>query len=136
MTDFTSGPITQIKTDTPRVHAFRVEGHIDDNASEALAKHMNAVFDRYDTVNMLLDLTEFTRSDWDTMLNRSVLTSRLRALTHVTRYAIIGPPERGKKLIDMMDKVIPVKAKAFKASEMSAAWEFVGAHPRRPARGN
>ena len=48
MTNFTHDPITEIPTDTDTVHAFRVNGHIDDDASEALAKHMNGVFDRFD----------------------------------------------------------------------------------------
>lgn len=129
MTQFTSGPISEIATDTAKVHAFRVNGHIDDDASEELAEHMNAVFDRSDKVNMLLDLTGFTGSDWDSMLDGDVITSRFRALRHVERYAVIGAPEKAAKMITLMDKIIPVQAKAFDASESAQAWEFVGAKP-------
>ncbi|WP_299417735.1 STAS/SEC14 domain-containing protein [uncultured Sulfitobacter sp.] len=129
MTHFKSGPITEIPTDTQTVHAFRVSGHIDDDASEAMAEHMNAVFDRSDKVNMLLDLTGFTGSDWDSMLDGDVITSRLRALRRVHRYAVVGAPDRAAKMINLMDKIIPVEAKAFDAGDAAQAWEFVGAKP-------
>lgn len=129
MTNFTHDPITEIPTDTDTVHAFRVNGHIDDDASEALAKHMNGVFDRFDKVNMLLDLTGFTGSDWDSMLDGDVITSRFRALRHVSRYAVIGAPANAAKMINLMDKVIPVEAKAFDTEQTVEAWDFVGASP-------
>lgn len=129
MTHFAFGPITEIENDTPTVHSFRVDGHIDDDASEALAEHMNDIFDKSDKVNMLLDMTGFTGSDWDSMLDGDVITSRFRALTHVKRYAVVGAPDRAAKMINFMDKVIPVEAKAFDAHDMPKAWEFVGARP-------
>lgn len=133
MTHFTSGPITEIPTDAPTVHAFRVTGRIDDDASEDLAKHMNAVFDRFDKVNMLLDLTGFTGSDWDSMLDGDVIVSRFRALSHVERYVVIGAPERAADMIALMNKVLPVEAKAFDADEAAQAWAFVGANPTEVA---
>lgn len=133
MTHFSAGPIAEIPTNAANVHAFRVTGHIDDDASEALAEHMNEVFDRQDDVNMLLDLTGFTGSDWDSMLDDDVISSRFRALTHVSKYAVIGAPDRAAKMIGIMDKVIPVKAQAFDASEGAAAWAFVGATPQAAA---
>ena len=133
MEKFSFGAITEIANDDANVHAFRVSGHIDDDASEALAKHMNAVFDVSDKVNMLLDLTGFTGSDWDSMLDGDVITSRFRSLSHVTRYAVVGAPESAAKMITLMDKIIPVEAKAFDASEISQAWDFVGSRPTSAA---
>lgn len=129
MTLFHHGPIEQIETSADTVYAFRITGHIDDDASEAMAEFMNDVFDRQDNVNMLLDLTGFTGSDWDSMLDGDVIQSRFRALKHVKRYAVIGAPERAAKMIGFMDKIIPVEAKAFDTSERDAAWAFVGAAP-------
>lgn len=129
MTDFSSGPITEIANTNPTVHAFRVSGHIDDDASEALAKHMNDVFDRQDKVNMLLDLSGFTGSDWDTMLDGDVITSRFRSLSHVERYAVVGAPERAVTMIGLMNRIITVEAKAFDVADIDQAWAFVGAQP-------
>lgn len=104
-------------------------GRIDDDASEALAKHMNDVFDREEKVCMLLDLTEFTGSDWDVMFDDDVIESRFRALRHVKKYAVVGAPDRASKMIGILDKIIPVEAKAFEAGEIEAAWGFVGTTP-------
>ncbi len=133
MTIFSYGPIAEIPNDNPKVHAFEVNGHIDDDASEALAKHMNDVFDRHDQVNMLLDLTGLTGSDWDSMLDDDVIVSRFRSLNHVERYAVIGAPDRAATMIGIINRVIPVKAKAFEASEAQHAWAFVGAQPTSAA---
>ncbi|MEJ6395970.1 STAS/SEC14 domain-containing protein [Gymnodinialimonas sp. 2305UL16-5] len=130
MTQFSYGPIQQIATDKPQVYAFRVTGHIDDDASEALAKFMNAAFDRHkEKVDMLMDLTAFTGSDWDSMLDGDVISSRFRSLSEVRRYAVIGAPDNAAKMIGFIDKIIPVEAKAFDANESAAAWAFVEATP-------
>lgn len=126
MSLFSFGPITQMETTSPKVFAFRITGHIDDDASEALAKFMNRVFDENDKVNLLMDLTGFTGSDWDSMLDGDVIKSRFRALSEVDRYAVVGAPQRAASLIRFMDGLIPVNAKAFSADQRDEAWQFVG----------
>lgn len=126
---FSHGPVTQIATDNPDVYAFRVTGHITDDDSEAMSKFMNDVFDQKKKVSMLLDLTAFTGSDWDSMLDGDVIKSRFRSLSHVEKYAVVGAPDRAASMIEMMDKVISVNARAFDAAEAPQAWAFVGAQP-------
>ena len=63
------------------------------------------------------------------MLDGDVITSRFRALRHVSRYAVIGAPANAAKMINLMDKVIPVEAKAFDTEQTVEAWNFVGASP-------
>ncbi len=127
MSLFNSGPIQQIETTSPSLYAFRIDGYIDDNASEALAEFMNAAFDRHEEkVDMLLDLTNFTGSDWDSMFDGDVIKSRFRSLSEVNRYAVIGAPTRAQKMIEFFDRFISVEAKAFSAAEAGDAWAFVG----------
>ena len=127
MTDFSFGPITQMQTTSPTLYAFAVSGRIDDDASEALARYMNAAFDQHDgKVDMLLDLTAFTGSDWDSFLDKDVIVSRFRALSNVGKYAVIGAPERASKMINLLDNVIPVDARAFASDQIDAAWSWVG----------
>jgi alkanesulfonate monooxygenase SsuD/methylene tetrahydromethanopterin reductase-like flavin-dependent oxidoreductase (luciferase family) len=129
MTHFNHGPIQQIPTNSETVFAFQIHGHIDDDASEALAKFMNDAFDKHPKVNMLLDMAKFTGSDWDSMFDGDVIKSRFRSLQHVDRYAVVGAPDRAAKMIALMDKVIPVDARAFDEHESAKAWGFVGAKP-------
>lgn len=132
MTSFSHGPISQLHTTSPRLYAFVVSGHIDDDASEALAKYMNGVFDKHsEKVDMLLDLSGFSGSDWDSILDVDVIASRLRALTNVDKYAVVGAPDSAARMIALMDKIIPVKARAFDKTEMEAAWAWLG--EKRPS---
>jgi hypothetical protein len=78
---------------------------------------------------MLLEMTKFTGSDWDSMLDGDVIKSRFRSLQHVARYAVVGAPDRAAKMIGLMDKVISVEARAFDTHEITQAWDFVGAQP-------
>ncbi len=127
---FSHGPIQQIATTSVDIYAFQVNGHMDDDAAEAMARFMNGVFDRAEgKVSMLLDLSGFTGSDWDTMLDGDVIESRFRALSKVDKYAVIGAPDLAARMIEVMDKIIPVDGRAFNASETDAAWQFVGARP-------
>ncbi|SMY06938.1 STAS/SEC14 domain-containing protein [Flavimaricola marinus] len=132
---FSFGPIQQIKTDVPTVYAFKVTGRMTDDASEALAKVMNIAFDQHKKVNLLLDLSGFTGSDWDSLFDDDVIESRFRALKHVSRYAVVGAPERANRMIGFLDKIIPVDARAFSVSETGDAWTFVGARPVDEATG-
>lgn len=131
MSAFSHGPVRQIETNNPDVYAFRVDGHIDDDTSEAMAEFMNDVFDSQDKVNMLLDLSNFSGSDWDSILDGDVIASRFRALTHVKKYAVVGAPDKAATMISFMDKIIPVDARAFDANETEKAWSFVGARPSK-----
>lgn len=124
---FHHGAVAQIETKSPKLYAFRIAGHIDDDTSEALAEFMNAAFDRHDEkVDMLMDLSGFTGSDWDSLFDGDVLKSRFRALKEVDKYAVIGAPEKAQKMIGWMDKIIPVQARAFDAADADEAWSWVG----------
>lgn len=126
---FRSASVTELKTDQPHVHAFRISGEIDDDTSEDLAKHMNAVFDAAPgKVNMLIDLTHFEGSDWTAIFDDDVVSSRVRALSSVEKYAVVGAPESAEKMIEFMNAIIPVDAKTFDATDIAAAWAFVGAN--------
>ncbi|MEM6742108.1 MAG: STAS/SEC14 domain-containing protein [Pseudomonadota bacterium] len=123
---FAHGPISQIPTTTPTLYAFKVEGHIDDDAAEAMAEFMLEAFDKHDSVDMLLDLSGFTGSDWDTMLDLDVIKSRFQALSSVRRYAVVGAPDKAGQMIEFMNQIIPVEARAFDAADRAEAWRFVG----------
>lgn len=131
MTTFSHGSITAIPTDTDRVQAFRITGHVEDDDMEAMSKYMNKVFDTHDgQVDMLLDLTGMTGRDLDAMFDGDVMKAQMRSWSHVRRYAVIGGPERAEKMIEWSDKIIPVDAKTFKSEEAADAWTFVGARPQ------
>jgi len=119
--------VKQIATTSDTVFAFDVSGHVSDDDAEALAEYMNDVFDRHDKVNMLMRLDGFTGSDKSALFDGDVIESRWRSLFNVGKYAVVGAPEGASKMVDFMDKLIPVDAKSFTSAEEDQAWQFVGA---------
>lgn len=130
MSQFTSQSVTEIPNTADNVYAFQVKGHIDDDVMEDLAEYMNDAFDRCDSVNMLFDLSGYEGADQMSIFDGDVLKSRVRSISKVDRYAVIGAPENAQKMIGMMDKIIPVDARTFKSEERAQAWVFVGASPK------
>ena len=53
------------------------------------------------------------------------LKSRFRAVSNVNRYVVVGVPDAAEGLIEIMDKLIPVKAETF--DEEIAAWRSLNA---------
>ena len=130
MENFSHGAIREIPTDSKSVYAFSINGYVDNDASEALAQYMNDVFDKTEAVNLLIDLTGLTGSEWDNILDGDVIGSRARSLTNVNRYAVVGASEKAVKLIRFMDYIIPLNAQSFDPTESGSAWSFVGARPK------
>ena len=130
MQKFMHGSITEISTTAPHLHAFKVTGFVDDDDLEAMAKHMNHVFDSSgDKVDILIDLSGMTGRDFDGFLDGDVLRAQFRSWSKVRCYAVIAAPERAAKMISWIDRMIPVDARAFEYSEVDAGWAFVGARP-------
>lgn len=119
--------VKQIPTTSETVFAFDVQGRVSDDDAEALAEYMNDVFDRHDKVNMLMRLDGFTGSDKTALFDGDVIESRWRSLFNVEKYAVVGAPDGASKLIDFMDKLLPVDAKSFTSAQEPEAWQFVGA---------
>lgn len=130
MSGFSRGAVTEIANDADDVCAFRVDGSVDAEASKALAEYMNDVFDRTGTkVHMLFDLRGFDSSEASGLFDTEVLRSRLRAVSKVGKYAVVGAPEAAERMIETMDRIIPVDARTFGSDRIDAAWDFVGARP-------
>ena len=131
MTYFTHGGVSEIPNDAGDVYAFRVHGLLDDDTSAALADYVNGIFDKHENeVHLLLDLTEFEGNESGTSIFRGeVLKSRLRAVSNIGKYAVIGAPDTAERMINAMDKIIPVDARTFEPGDREAAWNFVNAQP-------
>ncbi|MGR3512122.1 MAG: SpoIIAA family protein [Paracoccaceae bacterium] len=130
MATFHHGSIRSIPTTSANLHAFAITGHVDGDDMEAMAEYMNDVFDRTDDkVDMLLDLAGMTGRDLDAVFDGDVMKAQIRSWTKVGRYAVVAAPDRAAKMIEWADKVIPVDARAFDATEADEAWKFVEARP-------
>ncbi len=122
-----NAPVTRIATDVPTVYAFRISGEITGDDMEAMSHVMNTAFDNNETVSMLLLFDGYEGRETGAGLNWESIKAQFRSLANVEKYAVVGAPSGAAAMIDFMDKIIPVDARSFPASDESAAWAFVGA---------
>lgn len=121
--------ITQIRTDTIPVYAFRIEDGVDADEMKALAELIDLAFERHDTIRMLVILQDFGMADALRSLSLKSLSTQARSIAHVSHYAVVGAPAVAAAMIETFDKVSPVSAEAFSLDEESKAWAFIGARP-------
>ncbi|UWQ18834.1 STAS/SEC14 domain-containing protein [Jannaschia sp. M317] len=121
--------IRRIPTVDPATFAFEIEGEVSAEEMETLAKQMNAAFDTYDQVNMLLVFAPYGGSELGAGLDWESIRSRFRSLSHVNKYAVVGAPEGAAMMIEAVGRMIPVEARTFDLPDIDAAWDFVGTRP-------
>lgn len=128
--------INQIPTDTPQVYAFRIKEGVGADEMTALAKVIEAAFERHDTIRMLLVLQDFGMADAVRSLSLKSMVTQARSIAHVSHYAVVGAPAVAAVMIETFDKVSPVSADVFSSDEESEAWTFVDARPLDGRRDN
>ncbi|WP_371156599.1 STAS/SEC14 domain-containing protein [Jannaschia sp. 2305UL9-9] len=121
--------IHRIPTTDPATYAFSIDGKVTADEMEAMGEEMNAAFDLYDKVNMLLIFEHYDGSEVGAGLDWESIKSRFRSLTSVDKYVAVGAPEDASAMIEAMGSVIPVEAKTFEKADLDAAWAYVGARP-------
>lgn len=122
--------VNRIDTTRDSLYAFEITGEVSDDAMERMAKTMNDAFDHHDDkVDMLLIFRAFEGSEPGATLDMDVIASRLRSLTNVARYCVVGAPESANTMIETMAKLMPVEAHTFALHELDAAWTLLGAQP-------
>ena len=86
---------------------------------------MNDVFDTHDKVDMLMIFDRYEGAETGASFSWEALKSRVRAITNVDRYVVVGAPSGAQSLIEVMDNLMPVDAETF--DEELAAWRSLGA---------
>ena len=122
--------VARLSTDRSDLYAFEIRGEVSEEAMESMAKTMNAAFDAHDgKVDMLLVFRDFDGSEAGATLDLDVVASRLRALTNVARYVVVGAPDAANTMIEAMATLMPVEAHTFPLARLDEAWALLGARP-------
>ena len=122
--------VTRIHTDRDDLYAFEIRGEVSGPAMEAMAKTMNEAFDAHeDKVDMLLVFRAFAGSEGGATFDTEVIASRLRALSNVARYVVVGAPDSANTMIEAMAKLMPVEAHTLPLQRLDEAWTLLGARP-------
>ena len=125
-----SDSVTRIAVDRADLYAFEIRGEVSGEAMESMARTMNEAFDEHDDkVDMLLVFRGFEGSETGATLDIEVVASRVRALSNVARYVVVGAPESANTMIEAMGKLMPVEAHTYPLARLDEAWTLLGARP-------
>ncbi|MFW5881758.1 MAG: STAS/SEC14 domain-containing protein [Roseicyclus sp.] len=119
----TTETIKEFDIGMPRVHAFRIVSEVTREDMDAMAAHMNEVFDRDDgKVDMLLVFETEETSETGAGWSAEAMKSRFKSLANVRNYVVANPPEGAGGMISAMDKIMPVDARVFDSEREAVAW--------------
>lgn len=117
--------ILQINTSRDDLFAFRISGEVSRNDMAAFAEYVNDVFDRTETVDVLIIFDRYEGAEAGASLSWASMKSRFRSVSNVGRYVAVGAPDAAETVIDVMDHLIPVKAETFDTE--ASAWRSLRA---------
>jgi hypothetical protein len=106
---------------------FDVDGKIAKPDIEKMAREVDAAFDAYERIDILLIMADFEGLDADAVFDREALRSQVRSIRHVRKYGVVGAPVWARAMIEFADFVSPVEAKTFDMAEETKAWAWIEA---------
>jgi hypothetical protein len=109
--------------------AFRISGRVEKDDMHEMAELANAVFDRHETVDILLIFENFAGRDTGGLFDAEAMKAQFRSLSNLGRYVVVGAPDSARRMIETMGSVIPVKAMTFDKGDEEKAWVELGARP-------
>jgi hypothetical protein len=113
--------IERIEGERPTLLAFRIEGRIEQEDVEAMAREVLATFEERGEIDMLILLQDWDGISAGAILSRERLETQVRAVRHVRKYAVVGPPGWAATLINGFDRILPVDARTFDSGDEAAA---------------
>ena len=121
--------IQRIPADNPAVFAFRICGRVDRQDFEEMGKVMNAAFDAFDRVNMLLVFDGFEGREIGASWDPEAMKAQFRSLGKVEKYVVVGAPSGAETMLQTFGSLIPVETTTFPRASAARAWAEGGARP-------
>jgi hypothetical protein len=113
--------IERIEAERPTLLAFAVDGRIERDDVEAMAREVLAAFEEMGEVDILIVMRDWDGVSLGAILSRERMEAQIRSIRHVRKYAVVGPPAWAGALIEGFDRLLPVEARTFDEGEEAAA---------------
>ncbi|MEB8388286.1 STAS/SEC14 domain-containing protein [Rhodobacteraceae bacterium KMM 6894] len=105
--------------------AYEIDGRITAEDVDRLLIPFEAHMKGDEKVNLLVRFKDFDGFDPAILLNGALLGSKLNAISHLGRYAIIGAPKWIAAMAGTVSAMMPFEMRMFDASDDAAAWAWV-----------
>ncbi len=125
----TSTPgLTRIPTNRDDVYAYAIRDTLSARDVETLIPEMEAAFAAHDEVDFLVRIESFPAVPWGAF-TRDLFQTKLDALRHVRRYALVGGPAWMRGVVSTVDPLMKADLRSFDLDEEAQAWHWLGAEP-------
>lgn len=122
--------ITRISTDADNVYAFEIDGIISVADMPMMTDELNGFMDAHSKVRMLARIKHFG-FDPAIYLQGDLLSTKLKALQKLERYAIVGAPQWMQKAIEALNPMLSgIEVRAFAGDKEIGAWSWIGAQAK------
>lgn len=126
------GAIRRIATTEDAVVAFAIDGVIEKETVDAMAKQLVPFFATHPSSRLLVRIVSLDGVEPRGLLSTEVLSMKLEALRSVERYAVVGAPGWMRKLIEAIAPLFEeLEVRAFDREDEASAWAWVGAQPAK-----
>jgi len=117
--------VIEVANNRDDLFSFRITGEVTSEDMTAMAEYVNDIFDTHDKVDLMMIFDRYDGAETGASFSWEGIESRVRSLSHVNRYVVVGAPENAQEVIEAMGAIIPVEAKTF--DEELAAWRYLEA---------
>lgn len=113
----------------PDLLVFEVIDKIDRPAIEGMAAAVDAAFEQYDQIDILIVMTLFEGADAAAVFDAKALNVEGRSLKHVGRYCVVGAPGWLEAMINVSGVLTPVETATFRLDELAEAHRWIDRAP-------
>jgi hypothetical protein len=113
----------------PTLLVFDIIAKIAKDDIEEMAEAVDAAFDLYDKIDMLLIFSDFEGMDADAAFDREALGAQVRSIRHVRKYGVVGAPAWARAMIEISGVLSPVESKTFDLEQEAEAWAWIQEGP-------
>jgi len=122
-----SAAVTLLSDGSDGLIAYEIDGRITPEDVDKVLGPLDAHMRGDKKVNLLVRVKMFDGFDPAILTNGSLMGTKVNAISHLRRYAIVGAPKWMTTIIGGVGGLIPVEMKTFDPSEDDAAWTWVRA---------
>lgn len=109
------------------VIAYEIDGRITADDVDKLLAPLEAHMKGDEKINLLVRFRSYDGFDPAILMNGSLLGTKMNAITHLRRYAVVGAPKWMAAMAGTVGAMMPFEMKIFDVSQEDAAWTWVRA---------
>ena len=114
-----------IETGGPKLSSYEVDGILTKDDVERVVQPLQKAFEKDGKIDLLVRMKNYAGFDPSILAQRSVISVKLSAISHIRRYAIVGAKDWMKNVVGMFASMLPIEIQFFDLAQEDEAWAWV-----------